>query len=164
MLKTVDLPLHRFLLYFLIVKSRSRNQNNQKWSFFFFFFFGKWWQSWTWNKLERRINFGRLRWGKMWKAVLTGDHPLSSFTTQLNQIVSLCLQETVLPWNWVSVQMAKSILSLCCMQMMCLVKLFSVYIHVHFMFETSVTAPDLAAFHFLGVFGVDACTAICLKI
>lgn len=38
MLKTVDLPLHRFLLYFLIVKSRVGSyQNNQKWSFFFFF-------------------------------------------------------------------------------------------------------------------------------
>lgn len=37
MLKTVDLPLHRFLLYFLIVKSRvGTYQNNQKWSFFFF--------------------------------------------------------------------------------------------------------------------------------
>lgn len=37
MLKTVDLPLHRFLLYFLIVKSRAGTyQNNQKWSFFFF--------------------------------------------------------------------------------------------------------------------------------
>lgn len=36
MLKTVDLPLHRFLLYFLIVKSRvGTYQNNQKWSFFF---------------------------------------------------------------------------------------------------------------------------------
>lgn len=39
MLKTVDLPLHRFLLYFLIVKSRvGTYQNNQKWSFFFLFF------------------------------------------------------------------------------------------------------------------------------
>lgn len=37
MLKTVDLPLHRFLLYFLIVKSRvGTYQNNQKWSFFSF--------------------------------------------------------------------------------------------------------------------------------
>lgn len=35
MLKTVALPLHRFLLYFLIVKSRvGTYQNNQKWSFF----------------------------------------------------------------------------------------------------------------------------------
>lgn len=47
--------------------------------------------------------------------------------------------------------MAEPILSLCCMQMMCLVKIFSVYIHVHFMFETLVSAPGPVAFHFLDV-------------
>lgn len=36
-------------------------------------------------------------------------------------------------------------------KMMCLVKLFSVYIHVHFMFETLVSAPVPVAFHFLDV-------------
>lgn len=53
----------------------------------------------------------------------------------------------------ISVQMAEPILSLCCMQMMCLVKIFSVYIHVHFMFEILVSAPGPVAFHFLDVYG-----------
>lgn len=39
--------------------------------------------------------------------------------------------------------MAEPILSLCCMQMMCLVKLFSVNIHVHFMFDTLVRLAQL---------------------
>lgn len=47
--------------------------------------------------------------------------------------------------------MAEPILSLCCMQMMCLVKLFSVYTHVHFMFETFVPAPGPVAFQLLDV-------------
>lgn len=57
--------------------------------------------------------------------------------------------------------MAEPILFLCCMQMMCLVKLFSI-LHVHFMFEPLLCAPGLAAFHFLDVSALDACTAICL--
>lgn len=47
--------------------------------------------------------------------------------------------------------MAEPIRSLCCMQMMCLVKIFSVYIHVHFMFETLASAPVPVAFHFMDV-------------
>lgn len=45
--------------------------------------------------------------------------------------------------------MAEPILFLCCMLMMCLVKLFSVYLHKHFMFEPWLYAHGL--FHFLDI-------------
>lgn len=44
--------------------------------------------------------------------------------------------------------MAEPILFLCCM-LLCLVKLFSVYLHKHFMFEPWVCAHGL--FHFLDI-------------
>lgn len=44
------------------------------------------------------------------------------------------------------------------MQMTCLVKLFSVYLHDHFMFAPSVCAPGL-----LGQLSSNACTAMCLS-
>ncbi len=91
-LNTTVLPQYCFLLCFLIVKWRvGYYQNNQKW------WFRKWWQSWTWNKLECSVNISRLRWGKACKAVLMWT--IHSQVLQLNQIVSICLQETVLPWN-----------------------------------------------------------------
>lgn len=49
--------------------------------------------------------------------------------------------------HWIScVQMAEPILFLCCMLMVCLVKLFSVYLHKHFMFEPWVSAHGWSTF------------------
>lgn len=106
----------------------------------------EWWQSWIWNKLECSVNLSWLRWGKT--VLMWTTH--SSFTTQSNCLNMFTRNSTTLK-HYVSVQMAEPILSLCCMQIMCLVKIFSVNIHVHFMFETLVSSPGPVAFQFLDV-------------
>lgn len=142
----------------LIVKRRgSYDQNNQKW-----WFGKKWWQSWTWNKLECSVIFSRLRWGKTCKAVL--KRTIHSQVLQLNQIVSICLQETVLPWNtkylykWLSPYFL-SLLHANDVSSENLQRLYSCPFHVWDIgFCTWPSRIPLP-----GCFSMDACTAICLK-
>lgn len=134
-----------FPLYFPIVKWRvGSHLNNQR---------GRLenrWQSRPWNKLEKWMQRPQQA-QVVCEAVPVWTVHSSSFTTQ-SKIVSTCLQKTVLPWKHrVSVQMAQLILSLCCMQMMCLVKLFSICTHVHFMCGTLTCDPGPGAFLLLDV-------------
>lgn len=157
-LKLLSYPWYRCLLCFLIVKTKSKilpEQSKVE-------VFGKWWQSWTWNKLECSVNVSRLRWGKTCKAVPTWM--IHSQVLQLNQIVSTCLQETVLPWNtkYLYKWLSPYFLSVACkndVSSETLQRLYSCPFHVRDI--GFCTCPGCIPLP--GCFSMDPCTAICLK-